>query len=261
MTVWRQPGPLEDYHARDHVTHSKLQTWRAGGPRLYHLRHVARLLDHEPSPEMVFGQYVEDLVQEREPLAVVMPDGIDGRTKEGRAWKHANAGRPTITAERAEAAQAITSNVHANPAVMAAITAARVQPEAQSVFDSGVGYGVPIQCRPDWSGDGCSVTDFQPYTLDMKTTKDFAGFEREARRYNYDMQAAFIDVVFGLAFHRHLLLVCEKAAPYRVQLVDITAPAREVRTRITGELMVLHSCLAANQWPLCPDLVTWEELR
>lgn len=51
----------------------------------------------EPSKNMLFGSIVHAKVLENKDYPVaVMPDGLDGRTKEGKEWKAANAGKETI---------------------------------------------------------------------------------------------------------------------------------------------------------------------
>lgn len=263
---WK-PGrePISEYHADSAVTHSKLSDYRSKGAGYFAARYVAKTLERQPpTAAMLLGQLAEDVVQDRDLIAIaVKPHGMKGNTKAGKAWLEEHEPHRVVSEPDWLAARAMAEAVESNSVAQALIEGAMQQPEARGVFQLGP-KPFDIQCRPDWYGEGCAATEFRPYTLDLKSTVDFAGFMRGyvVRKFSYDMQAGFINWVLeshDVAPHLHYLIAVEKEIPYRCCVVDISGPAMLAKGAVLDALVSLSGNYAAAEWPNVPEeLVTLE---
>ena len=107
--------------------------------------------------------------------------------------------------------------------------------------------GEECKCRPDVIGDGVIV--------DYKTTSscENGAFERDARKYGYQLQAAMYREgllqarlqEFGFAF-----IAQEKTAPYAVRVYRCDPGWIDDGVEIYRELLDLyHKCKTKNEWP------------
>lgn len=78
--------------------------------------------------------------------------------------------------------------------------------------------GIACKARPDMLA--------QTHVADLKTTRSLANFENDALGYGYHRQAAWyldgIDRVMGIKSERFLLVALEKAAPYKIEVFELT---------------------------------------
>lgn len=96
----------------------------ANGLNFSSAKHLLRSAKHfkaaltakiEPSKNMLIGSIVHARVLENRTYPVaVMPEGLDGRTKEGKEWKVANAGKETISQDDWKQAQRMINAVMSN---------------------------------------------------------------------------------------------------------------------------------------------------
>lgn len=181
--------PAETYHSILAMSAGGLKRMRQSPAHFYGLQmDPNRPTGGEPTPAMKNGTLVHCALFEPAELDaryVVKPAGMDGRTKEGRAWVEANAGREVVDAAQMAAAKAQAAAVRALPDVAALLSDGI--PEASAFWIDDLTAEL-CKCRPDWvspAGDGVVL-------VDGKTCQDASpdGFGRQVANYAYDLQAA-----------------------------------------------------------------------
>lgn len=240
---------LDEYH--DNLTHtsaSRLRDLMEHGAAYYHQKYVARTLTAAaPSKDMIIGQATETAVQAPDEFAaryVVQPEGLDGRTKEGKAWRELAGERTILSAEDGRVINAMSESVASTTAWL---DAEHVLSEASSAWRSQASFraeiaGVLCQARPDWVlSDGT--------TVDLKTCANINEFEKSIERYGYHVQAQLARRCIGKAADSFLLAV-EKAQPYRCILYRLEAWMPLAETKLQHALSLLAGCQESGRWPL-----------
>ena len=257
---------IDDYHASDLISNSKLKTLDEFGPFGYHARHlVASAPKRERSSAMAMGQAFEDFVQldasafaakwselpaiegkaDDEMIAAALALGLtftrrhDAKTVHLAALKARGVGvlarEDFIAIERM--GEAFARNADAQAVVRGLQTQATLRDDL-----GGLDIIPGLQSRPDWYGPGGAP--------DLKTTGKFTTFDREILSLGYHRQAAMVDVIAGP--HDHPLIAVESAWPYRCQVVDLPkALVDDGREWIARQLDVLRECYTRDEWPLC----------
>lgn len=205
----------------------------------------------EPTPAMVFGAAYHAFLLEPDVFAkeyVIAPEGIDRRTKEGKAFfaEVEAAGQTALKTDDSKKLHAMRDAMMAHPAARKLL--AKPGKREVSVFWKDPEYGMLAKCRPDF------LTD-DGYIIDLKTTEDAspAGFGRSSFNYRYHVQhpwyvdgcqAADIDVK---AF---IFLAQEKEPPYAVGLYVLDDVAVELgRQTYARDLATYAHCASTGQWP------------
>lgn len=245
-----------EYHDSPNVSHSKLSDFASRGPAYYHALYVSRAEKRDPpSDAMVFGQLFEDAVQRPNTFAATTatrPDGIDLRTKEGKAWKDSIAGKTVLSADDANSIVEMRKSLCENRTAVDMIAACKQQPTITWNWSPLPG----LQSRPDWlSVDGCAYSGFRPFVLDLKTTSDLARLAsgRAVADYKYHSQMAMARA--GLAANgiddaAYYLLAVERQRPYRCQVIELTAEWLDAGARWSeGKLQKLAQHYERNEWP------------
>jgi hypothetical protein len=182
-------------------------------------------------------------------LCAVQPPGLDGRTRDGKAWKEANSGKMSITAEALATAEAQARAARALPEVGALLSNGYAESSAFWIDEQ---TGELCKCRPDWTspaGDGVVL-------LDLKTCQDASpsGFAKAIASMGYDLQAAWYTDGFtaatGKQVHGFVFVGVESewphvAAPYMLDDEDIEG-ARRVNRRL---LNLYAECRRQSSWP------------
>ncbi len=145
---------------------------------------------------------------------VVRPEGIDFRTKEGKAWREANVrGRIPLTAAQGRDLR----HMHARMPneVGAVFDACRKEVTVRMPFDGDL----TVQCRPD-------LLDLDAAAFwDLKTIDDIEGIDKAiwSRRYDVQLQwyRRLLAVETGRAFKSGKLIFVEKVPPYRWRIVSL----------------------------------------
>jgi hypothetical protein len=160
-----------DYHAHSAVSKSHLDQV-ARSP----LHYWARYLDPnrivpEPTPAMAIGSAVHTHVLELDQWDaryVSAPDGIDRRTKAGKAeWEAFTAaatGRTVLPKADADLVMRMAHSVFSHPAA-AMLLALPGKAETTHMWTDAA-TGLQCKCRPDW------LTDDGRLLVDLKTTED-----------------------------------------------------------------------------------------
>ncbi|MFA5154787.1 MAG: PD-(D/E)XK nuclease-like domain-containing protein, partial [Clostridia bacterium] len=154
----------------------------ATSPRAYRWRQ-----DHprEDTAALAMGRAVHCAILEPaefEERYIVRPDGVDLRTKEGKAWRtDAEAsGREILTAEQGETVEECVASVGAHPDVAGLLEGCLVE---QVVTWTDPATGVECKGRLD------ALTRRQ--VIDLKTTRELVRFESDAARLLYHGQLAW----------------------------------------------------------------------
>jgi exodeoxyribonuclease VIII len=202
------------------------------------------------TPDMLFGSVLHQLVLEpkKDAFWVVEPEGLDGRTKEGKAWRAANAGKTTLSTETLEHAMAAAQTIRSHPTAGQAFECGKAEVSLFSNFSFG--GTVLRKARIDFVNDG-------PCLVDIKTTQDARpeAFARTLFDFAYHRQAAYyLDVWNALNPDQpktsFVFIAVEKFPPYGICVYDVDADAlergRKEWTRLAG---LYIECEAKKFWP------------
>ena len=249
-----------DYHAHAAISKSHLDQV-AKSP----LHYWARYLDPnrvvpEPTPAMAIGSAVHTHVLELDQWDaryVSAPDGIDRRTKAGKAeWEAFTAaatGRTVLPKADADLVMRMAQSVFSHPAA-AMLLALPGKAETTHMWTDAA-TGLQCKCRPDW------LTDDGRLLVDLKTTEDAGrGFAKSIAQWRYHVQASWyldgIEQATGTRPEQFLFLCVEKKAPYAVAVyaadAEMIAAGAQTAAR---DLDVLATCKAANAWPGYSDQI------
>jgi hypothetical protein len=250
-----------DYHAHAAISKSHLDQV-AKSP----LHYWARYLDPnrvvpEPTPAMAIGSAVHTHVLELDQWDaryVSAPDGIDRRTKAGKAeWEAfttAATGRTVLPKADADLVMRMAHSVFTHPAA-AMLLALPGKAETTHMWTDAA-TGLQCKCRPDW------LTDDGRLLVDLKTTEDASarGFAKSIAQWRYHVQASWyldgIEQATGARPEQFLFLCVEKKAPYAVAVyaadAEMIAAGAQTAAR---DLDVLATCKAAGAWPGYSDQI------
>lgn len=216
---------IEDYHASDRLSTSKLKDYEQLGAHGFWARHVVRSTPERVDTDaLVFGRVFEDLVQGRGFNAdgtLVIKDR-EFRSKEDKKWRddHLAAGHVFVTQDEIDNAMAMRAALETNETAVEMVQACVQQVTLRATYAGTPG----LQSRPDYlSNVGCLASGYDPFTLDLKSAaslKEIAS-GRGVIKYRYDSQGAIARRCWSTLASRHYLLVCEKTFPFRCQVVEM----------------------------------------
>jgi exodeoxyribonuclease VIII len=218
-------------------------------------------LEHptEPTDAMITGSVFHKLVLEPDTFDdefAVLPDGIDRRTKEGKAawadWQAENAGKMAIARPTLVDLQGMANSVHSHIRASSLLSNGVAE---QSLFWDINGYSVPIpaKCRIDYAQSRCLI--------DIKTTVDARPeqFGRSCWNFRYHVQAAFYSDAYKFVTGedlRFVFIAVEKTPPYAVATYMVNeAMIEQGRREYQRDLEVYAECLSTDIWPAYPDKI------
>lgn len=251
----------EEYHAdRTAISSSGLKLLAKSPKHLF----CSRQEKKEPTESMAFGTLVHTVTLEPglvDSMYCVMPEGVDKRTKEGKAFwaefQEKNAGKEVLKEEDMQAAMMIAESVLEHPS-SALIRLGIGAPEKTIFWDEDLGNGKTVKCkvRLDWSVDPIQGTLPLGMITDLKTTKDACdGFAKDAYNLGYFIQAAFYCRGF-MALHGlserppFTFIAAEKEPPYGVISYQADAEFLDIGWKECDRLLRVYAeCCDANIWP------------
>jgi len=251
-----------DYHRHPAVSKSHLDQV-AKSPLHYWSRYLdPDRVQFEPTPAMQVGTAVHTHVLELDQWDaryVVMPEGIDRRTKAGKAeWEAFTASaadRTVISAADFELVQRMGRAVYGHPAAALLLQQLSGQAETTHMW-TDADTGLECKCRPDW------LTDDGSLIIDLKTTEDASprGFQRSVGNWRYHVQAAWylhgLEQATGTRPEQFIFVCVEKRAPYAVAVYAADAEMIAIGDAAAKrDLEVLATCKAANAWPGYSDQI------
>ena len=253
----RNPLPMDnaEYHAHPAVSKSHLDMV-ARSPLHYWARYVDPNREvPEPTPAMTIGSALHTHVLELDQWDanyVVMPEGIDKRTKAGKAeWEAfcaAANGRQVLVKAEADQIMKMGEAVYSHPAAAALLALPGMAETTWMWRDES--SGLQCKCRPDWlTNDGSLV-------IDLKTTEDASprGFQKSVANFRYHVQAAWY--LHGLEQstkrcpEQFVFIAVEKKPPFAVAVYAADADMiREGWRTAERDLEVLATCKDMDRWP------------
>ena len=211
--------------------------------------HAKAALDRkfDPTPAQQFGTIVHGLILEphRQDLYIVKPDGLDRRSKDGRAaYAELEAtGLPIISRDDEVRALKCRDAVFENELAREYLDQCTAR--EQELFWSGY-YGVPHKAKIDASRPGLIV--------DIKTTADASpkAFSRSAINYGYHLQAANYKTAHAKEYGiepQFVFIAVETVEPFGVAVYEF-----DDRALIEGDRAMRR---AARIYKICDDANDW----
>jgi hypothetical protein len=144
---------------------------------------------------------------------VVKPDNVDLRTREGKEWKEASAGRESLTQTTLDG---MALSMDRMPKCIKEMLA-----PCEKELTVRVDYDdIALQCR----FDAINMATMEAY--DLKTVEDIGKFRSQVANLMYDFSAGWYDMVWGiergLPLSGWTWVVAEMASPYRWMLVELS---------------------------------------
>jgi exodeoxyribonuclease VIII len=235
--------PAEKYHAVDALSKSMMSKILKS-PAHYR----AALEEHqEPTKSMQMGTAIHTAVLEPQlysQVVAVIPPDIDGRTKDGKAWKEQHKSRIHLTHAEDIDVQGVANSVRRHPFWDIIHLDHRIE---ASVFAQDEETGIALKARPD-------LWVLEPAILvDVKTTDDATpeGFSRTVGSFGYHIQAAHYMAMTGA--ESFIFVAVERKAPYAVAIYKLDAEWLQAGANLRRKaISTLHECRALDSWPAYP---------
>lgn len=263
----------KQYHSTPAISASWLKMMNKSAAHVwYHFINPQRP-QSTPTAAMLLGSLTHTLVLEPEKLAieyVVVPEGIDRRSKDGKAFfaEIEAAGKTPIKQADFDQCAAMAESLRSN-AMFRVIRACRHENERTYQWDDPV-TGLACKMRPDTLVHACEAFPRGALT-DVKTTADSspAGFGRQFFALGYHIQAAHNAIGYMHAFgmgepefwlgddeqlHTNMpefVFECvEKEAPYITQCYRVPADVMQYGVETVARLMdEAAACFEHDTWP------------
>lgn len=280
---------IEQYHAHDAVTNSKLKVFHDRGPYIFQQMFIAGTLEKERTKALDEGAGFDCCVFDGDAefagKYVCKPSVYPG-DKEDKPWNmNANYCKAWAAAREAEGKTVLDSDAFTRFVFMReamkknpAIAAIMAQSEAQLTFRMQAQRfgGLEIQARPDlFSARPIDLPEYDltshglPFFSDLKTTEDLDDWynhldltnEKNGTpvwKFGYHRQAAMVQWIGhkDIGPTDHFLIVQEKRVPYRNLIVRVASELRELGyDEIMADLENYNACRVANKWPGPPQKV------
>ena len=247
-----------EYHAdTEHVGSTMLKTILRS-PADYYDHYVTKTRNRPETPAMLLGSLVHTLVLEpetRDSLYYVRPDGIDGRTKEGKAFlanlAMVSIGKREVKADIAAKAERMAAAVMASTCVQGVLAQAQREQTVLWVAD-----GVPCKARIDIFVPRPALP--RDLVLDFKTSDDPTpeSFGRDSdygpiAKFRYDLQLAhYSDAMFSLTGRECDvgMIVVGSDEPHDVYLYDLTGYLPQGMAWRKAAMDRLVACQASGLW-------------
>lgn len=216
-----------------------------------HYQAAIKAPKREPSKSMFLGTMAHArILERREENYAVMPDGMDGRTKEGKQFKEANASKTVITQEDYAQYKRMVGAVEACADVQYLLSKA-VECEigiVQQYRDTAIKGKIDCLIK-DESGKYC--------ILDLKTTQscDPREFSRSACNFRYFLQAAWYQSLVALEYGLdypvpYMWLAVENSEAADVCIFQPPADGLEMGQKQMDKSIELYKqCTASGKWP------------
>lgn len=249
---------IEAYHASNVLSHSKLKDFADLGPKGFYLRHVKRADPRPDTKALRAGRAFETYFFERaefEAWFAVKPEAHNGRTNKGKDWvtEQEMSGKTILDRDDFAAFEHMSAAIRECASAMALLEQGFYQPTYRVKWAGTPG----LQSRPDWCNEeGCARSDFRPYTLDFKTTRNLNDITtgRGVVKYGYHTQAAVARTAAEIPDCVSYLLVAEKAFPCRVVVVELDRMFVNIGEDWTYRTMTqIAEHYSADHWPLTTE--------
>lgn len=264
----------EVYHGNEAVSTSTIKDF-IKSPYLYYRKYVAKDVERSETAAMTFGSMAHTFILEPEAFEkeyVVMPDGIDRRTKDGKAAyaEIEDSGKKIVSASDYKAVLELRKAIDLNPT--AKLMLSNGVAEVSWRIDAGA---YKMQSRTDWFVESCneeqaeelrkhglSIKAGDPVIVDLKTTQSLEDWEMQNYgnvifKYGYQLQLGFYLAVInkirkqqGKEIVRHFLfVVVEKSAPNDCAVIALDEKTFALaQTQLKHHLAELTKCYKTGEW-------------
>jgi exodeoxyribonuclease VIII len=226
----------KEYFASDAISASMIKTARQSLAHYYHEYVRPNRQPKQPTPAMILGTVLHTAFLEPEKLSdtvMVVPDGIDKRTKTGKDWY-----------TEAEQSGKILIKHDDMQEILSAVRSARSNPLISDLYDSISLVETPIfwngfKAKPDAIIEPCDAYP-NGAIIDLKSTVSASciDFTNQAYKLGYHIQAAHYcdgfmheyikDDLLKADPPKFIFLAIEKTAPYLSQLFECSKTMLEV---------------------------------
>jgi hypothetical protein len=179
------------------------------------------------------------------------PDGVDGRTKDGKAQLEALAatGKIVITGEEHDSMEQRLGTFAGSSEAMICYDNSFVE---MSHYAQDPVTGLYIKARPDIQRPG--------FIADLKTTANMGLFEKQIWNYGYHIQAGFYSLVTEITTGEQVtefkFIAQEKTAPYGVRVFSFDKATIAFCKEKARELLNRASvCIKEDRFPIYDDVV------
>lgn len=256
---------LAAYHADPAVSNGKIRDFDQLGPKGFYLRHVRHEAPRKDAAALMAGRAFETFLFEPRLFDghfAVKPQGCNFTKPEWKAWKKEQeaARRTIIDRDDFLAFEHMAAAVHDCGSARSLLEGCAAQPTWRTDWP-----GLPgLQSRPDMANlAGCPISDFRPYTVDLKTTRSLNELVEQKRaadipvggrsliRYGYHTQAATVRMSSGVGDLVHYLIVAEKAFPCRAIVLELPPVFVDIGERwVIEKIAELADHYQSDHWPL-----------
>ena len=239
----------DQYHTGiERLTSSGLKILLSKSPAHYYDEYMGR--STPPTKPMEFGIAAHALILEGEEafakVAIVRPDEIDGRTKEGKQFKKDAGGKIVLTESEVSEMFAFREQMKESE-YGSVIFSKRGQAEQVVEWRDAI-TAADCKCKPDWMAkDGRLIID-----LKMMADADPTNFKRSVYRYGYHLSAAMY--IEGVAQHYgtepdFVWAVCEKGSGKIAFYTPSAALLSDAHTQVGRGMGIYAKCKDRNNWP------------
>jgi hypothetical protein len=235
----------ERYRPAKGVSQTGLKSILSKSPAHYRYEQTAEKKD---TAAFKFGRHFHNAVLLGHRDYVVKPEGIDGRSKDGKAWLAENAAKDILTSQEHKDIQGMEEALLANPDSRQWLEAGRAEVSMFSELQ-----GVTVKGRIDYiPNEGNAI-------VDLKSCEDASpsGFQQSFTKFKYHVQAAmYLDLCRSLDVERDVFVfVCvEKSAPYCVAVYQVDQAAiMQGQLEYHKALAIYQNCITTGIWPGYPQ--------
>ena len=178
------------------------------------------------------------------------PDGVDGRTKDGKAIlaELEASGKKVMTADVYDSMSQRLESFTRSTEAMRIYDHTEIE---QSHYAQDPITGLYVKCRPD----------MQKHSMicDLKSTQIMATFEKQVWNLQYFVQLGFYALVAelttGITIRELKFIAQEKSSPYGVQVFSLDRATVELSKSRARELLNRAAvCIADNHFPIYDDV-------
>lgn len=251
--------PMAEYHGWKAASNSRLQRIRKSPA---HLRAYLEGGDHDTEAKVV-GRAIHSAILEPDDFTkryVMKPEGLDRRTKEGKAkWADlvlAHGPEAILEAEQYATCVGIRDSVHRHEKARGLLYSPERRVELSLVWDHETEIG-PVRCkaRPDLFSPALAGGAIPDVKSCLDASPD--AFMRAVYKYGYHMQAAHYTAgaeANDLPHAHWVFIAVEKVKPYAVAVYRLTEGAIDAGIQQLAPLLRLYKmCVDSGRWPAYQD--------
>jgi hypothetical protein len=207
----------------------------------HYYAYITDQIKREETRALVIGTLCHLAVLEPDKLDkafALRPEGLDLRTKDGKAWKESVGDLPILDASEATMLAGMTASVAKHPAASALLANSKKEVSLFSTHRNGL----KLKGRIDVLGNG--------FIADVKTAEagDTQNFASAIFRYNYHVQAAMYCQLAGV--EKFSFIAVEKVPPFAVAVYELSPTALQVgMNALNDALELIAQCQDSNEWP------------